>query len=80
MPGLFKLDDHIALVTGANDGIGGAAAQALASFGAAVVVSYLRIPDREDATIPELYRENRAMDAAEVLAGIWHSIYCRAGE
>jgi 3-oxoacyl-[acyl-carrier protein] reductase len=70
MPGLFNLHGRIALVTGANHGIGAATAQALAACGAAVVVSYLRIPDAGDATVPELYRKNRAMDAAHVLAGI----------
>src|SRR5262245_24386567 len=70
MPPLFKLHGHVALVTGANHGIGAATAQALALCGAAVVVSYLRIPDSGDASVPERYRKNRAMDAANVLAAI----------
>jgi 3-oxoacyl-[acyl-carrier protein] reductase len=66
----FDLRGHVALVTGANHGIGAATAQAFAACGAAVVVSYLRIPDPGDAAIPHVYRHNRATDAAPVLAAI----------
>jgi 3-oxoacyl-[acyl-carrier protein] reductase len=66
----FDLQGHVALVTGANHGIGAAIARTLASCGAAVVVSYLRIPDPGDAGGPEPYRRNRARDAADVLAAI----------
>ena len=66
----FNLDGHVALVTGANHGIGAATARVLAACGAAVVVSYLRIPDPGDPAVPELYRRHRAPDAAAVLTAI----------
>jgi 3-oxoacyl-[acyl-carrier protein] reductase len=65
-----NLQGHVALVTGANHGIGAATARTLAACGAAVVVSYLRIPDPGDGDVPELYRRNRAMDAEQVLIAI----------
>ena len=58
---------HVALITGANHGIG--AAIALASCGAAALISYLRIPDDPD-DLPERYRTNRAKTADDVLAVI----------
>jgi 3-oxoacyl-[acyl-carrier protein] reductase len=64
------LQDHVALVTGGNHGIGAATARVLAECGAAVLISYLRIPDAGDPTVPALYRENRASDAAPVMAAI----------
>jgi 3-oxoacyl-[acyl-carrier protein] reductase len=66
----FDLRGHVALVTGANHGIGAATARALASCGAAVALSYLRLLDRPDPGIPEAYRRNRASDAAPVLDAI----------
>ena len=70
MPAPFDLQNHVALITGANHGIGAATARLLAACGAAVVVSYLRIPDPGDAAVPELYRRHRALDAASVLTAI----------
>ena len=61
---------HVALVTGANHGIGAATALALSARGAAVVLSYLRIPDPGDRDIPELYRSNRALDATAIVSAI----------
>ena len=42
------LEGRVALITGANHGSGAATAQLLAAKGAAVVLSYLRIPDSGD--------------------------------
>jgi 3-oxoacyl-[acyl-carrier protein] reductase len=64
------LEGHTALITGANHGIGAATAKLLAARGAAVVVSYLRIPDPGNEGGPELYRHNRAADGSEVTAAI----------
>jgi 3-oxoacyl-[acyl-carrier protein] reductase len=61
---------HTAIVTGANHGIGAATAIALARTGCSVLVSYLRMHDAEDPGTPQLYRDRRAGDAAEVTAAI----------
>jgi 3-oxoacyl-[acyl-carrier protein] reductase len=65
-----SLVGHIALITGANHGIGAATARTLAARGAAVVVSYLRIPDPGDRGGPELYRSNRSSGGEKVSAAI----------
>jgi 3-oxoacyl-[acyl-carrier protein] reductase len=64
----FDLNGHVALITGANHGIGAATARALAGCGAAVLLSYLRTADPED--FPEPYRSNRAKGPDDVLAAI----------
>jgi len=64
----YDLTGHVALITGANHGIGAATARALAACGASVLVTYLRTRDPDD--FPEPYRSNRAKGADEVLAAI----------
>ena len=64
----YDLSGHVALITGANHGIGAATAKALARCGASILISYLRISDPED--FPEPYRSNRAKDVNEVLSAV----------
>jgi 3-oxoacyl-[acyl-carrier protein] reductase len=64
----YNLTGHVALITGANHGIGAATARALASCGAAVLVTYLRLSDPDD--LPEQYRANRARTADDVIEDI----------
>ena len=65
----LPLNGRVALVTGANHGIGAATASALASLGANVAVTYLRLPDdADDPGRPAAYGRDRAQDAEEVLA------------
>jgi 3-oxoacyl-[acyl-carrier protein] reductase len=64
------LPPHVAIVTGANHGIGAATARLLAARGAAVLCTYRRLQDPIDPAIPEAYRRNRAMDAAHVVEAI----------
>ena len=66
----YDLSGHVALVTGANHGIGAATARALARCGARVLLTWLRVADPEDAGLPERYRRHRAADAAAVLDAI----------
>jgi 3-oxoacyl-[acyl-carrier protein] reductase len=61
---------HVAIVTGANHGIGAATARALAARGDAVLCAFWRVRDPVDPGIPEAYRRNRATDADGVVAGI----------
>ena len=54
-PADFRLDDQVAVVTGAADGIGRAIAQTFAAAGAAVVVSDLSL--ERATTVVEQIRE-----------------------
>jgi NAD(P)-dependent dehydrogenase (short-subunit alcohol dehydrogenase family) len=60
----------VALLTGANTGIGAAIAVLLAERGAGVLVTYYRINDPDDAGTLRAYAENRSEDAADVLSSI----------
>lgn len=62
--------EHVAIVTGANHGIGAATARALAARRCAVLCTYLRVRDAEDPATPERYRINRARGADELVARI----------
>jgi 3-oxoacyl-[acyl-carrier protein] reductase len=61
---------HVAIVTGANHGIGAATARALAAHGCAVLCAYWPVDDPVDPGLPDAYRHNRAADAEHVVAAI----------
>lgn len=66
----FDLTDHVALVTGANHGIGAATARVLAGCGARVLVTYLRLDEEDSPVVPGAYARARASDAEHVVDGI----------
>jgi len=61
---------HVALVTGANHGIGAAVAAALAARGVAVLATYLRMHVEPDPGTPARYREQRAGDATALVGRV----------
>jgi 3-oxoacyl-[acyl-carrier protein] reductase len=68
MPVQPDLTGHVALVSGANHGIGAATARMLARHGAAVLITYLRTG--ASSQYPEAYREHRSFDGQDIAAGI----------
>ena len=66
----FDLSPHVALVTGANHGIGASTARTLAAAGARVLVTYLRLENEPDVALPDAYRQHRASDADHVVGAI----------
>lgn len=57
---------HVAIVTGANHGIGAATAARLAAEGVAILVAYLRGRVAENDGTPERYQRNRMRSGDEV--------------
>jgi 3-oxoacyl-[acyl-carrier protein] reductase len=66
---MSDVSGHVAVVTGANHGIGAATARALASAGSSVLLSFLR-SDHEPADLPEAYSDARARGADAVVSEI----------
>ncbi len=67
------LSDHVAIVTGANHGIGASVARILAASGAAVLLTYLRLHDTARPGTPGAYGAARDSSADEVAAEIIRS-------
>ncbi len=65
------LDRRVAIVTGANQGIGAATAIALGQLGAKVVLSYLRLEvEDDDPDRPAAYAQDRRQDATAAVEAV----------
>ncbi|MBA2610191.1 MAG: SDR family NAD(P)-dependent oxidoreductase, partial [Actinobacteria bacterium] len=67
---MTELSGRVALVTGANQGIGAATAIALARLGADVAITYLRLTEDTSAGRPVAYGEQRGRDGSDAVAAI----------
>lgn len=66
----IDLTGHVAIVTGANHGIGAATAEKLAMSGAAVLITYLAIDDEADPEMSDTYRAQRAIHPESLVSAI----------
>lgn len=62
--------ESVAVITGANSGIGGATAETLARRGVSIVVAYKQVPIRDTTGTPEVYNANRMISGEIVAARI----------
>jgi 3-oxoacyl-[acyl-carrier protein] reductase len=66
----FDLHGHVAIVTGANHGIGAATARVLAAGGASVLLTYLRLEADPDPGTPVVYAQSRGSRPDDVVSRI----------